>query len=36
MDSNLIWLGVIVVLALSAMVAQFIVNLRNKRRAKHS
>lgn len=36
MDNNVIWLGVIVVLALGAMVVQFLINLRNKRRTKHS
>lgn len=35
MDSNVMWLGLLVVLALGAMVVQFIINVRNKRRTKH-
>ncbi len=35
MDNNVVWLGLIVVLALGAMVTQFVINVRNKRREKN-
>jgi hypothetical protein len=34
MENNVVWLGLVVILALGAMVAQFVINVRNKRREK--
>lgn len=36
MDTNVMWLGLLVVLALGAMGVQFVINLRNRRRRKQS
>ena len=36
MDSNLMWLSVIVLVAIGAMIAQFVVNRRNKRHPKQA
>jgi hypothetical protein len=36
MENNAVWLGVIVVLAIGGIIAQWIMNMRNKRREKNA